>query len=71
MVYFLLENRSQFGCILADCSSVQNQRTNTSRVRVPRQANKIAHHLARTSFSYARFQIWNVLLSRIQCLVSE
>ncbi|XP_073272537.1 uncharacterized protein [Primulina huaijiensis] len=54
-----IEDDSEFGTIISECREVLRQRPLFSVYFTRRQANKVAHNLARASYFYARPSTWN------------
>ncbi|XP_073275463.1 uncharacterized protein [Primulina huaijiensis] len=53
------EDNSEFGAIISECREVIRQKPSFSVCFTRRQANKVAHNLARASCFHARPSIWN------------
>jgi ribonuclease HI len=62
-------NQAEFGNIIADCRSLLQQFTNFKISFVRRQANVVAHSLARVSILHARHHVFDLIPSCITNLV--
>jgi ribonuclease HI len=62
-------NQAEFGTIISICKSLLSQSPNFKISFVRRQANSVAHSLAKVSRMYARHQVFDLIPSCIHSIV--